>query len=277
MAFWGLLLLDVNKPELLGVFIGLTYTFYSSFFIRSFVKNENRKLLFIKFIGPVLYLLVGFYAQPINLYSVIAPINIAFLIFCISLFSKDALPKKEVQFFVIAFMYLYSFSLYNLWDKNINQKSKLNQYDFERKAQSITYDIPKLSQYKFLDSNFDTISLSNNNDYVIIETWNEKCPPCFKAIAGMADFYKNIETKAKHYNVYVQSRKNIDFSKVFTFDRIKNKKSILVDLNLQSDAALSQYPVFLVFNKHGNLIFSQIGYTDDTKKQLQDGILSAIK
>jgi len=55
MVFWGLLLLDLNKPGLIGIFIGLAYTFYSSFIIRSFVEKETQKLKLIKFIGSSIF------------------------------------------------------------------------------------------------------------------------------------------------------------------------------------------------------------------------------
>jgi len=280
MAFWGLLLLDINKPGLLGVFIGLTYTFYSSFLIRFFVKEENRKLIFIKFIGPVFYLLVGFYVASSSAYHLLHPIYIAFLLFCIASFYKDFVPKKEVQFFVVAFIYLYSFSLYNIWDKEANRRVQANRYDFELSESSEAGQdkIPNLSHYQFLNSNLDSINLSGTNEYVIIETWNEKCPPCFRAMIGMADFYEKIKEKANQYYVYIPARKKrkLDYKKIFSFDKIADKSCILVDVNLQKDALLEQYPVFLVFDKKGELVYKQIGYKGFISRKIEEGILSVL-
>lgn len=276
MAFWGLLFLDINKPGLIGIFIGLAYTFYSSFIIRSFVEEETFKLKLIKFVGPLTYVLLLAYTQKFSLYNLISPINIAFLIFCIAVFYKDKSPKKEVQFFVLAFIYLYSFSIYNIWDKS-NRISTKNNYDFALKGQSIDRKIPNLAHYQFLNSDLDSIRLSEKNEYTIIETWNEKCPPCFKAMAEMDVFYNNIANKAKQYYVYIPSRKAVAYDKIFAFDKIKDKHRILVDINLQNDALLDQYPVFLVFDKKGVLVFSQIGYHSNTKTDLQKSILSVLK
>jgi thiol-disulfide isomerase/thioredoxin len=276
MAFWGLLFLDLNKPGLIGIFIGLAYTFYSSFIIRYFVEEETQKLKLIKFIGPVIFLLLTLYTQKISAYILISPINIAFLIFCIALFSKAKFPKKEVQFFVVAFIYLYSFSVYNIWEHSNKVRAK-NRYDFAIKATSIDRKIPDLSHYQFLNSNLDYIRLSEKNEYVIIETWNEKCPPCFKAMAEMDAFYEDIASKANQYYVYIPSRKRVTYDKIFSFEKIKDKSRILVDVNLQEDALLDQYPVFLVFNKKGKLVFSQIGYDSETKTELQKNILSVLK
>lgn len=275
MIFWGLLFLDLNKPGLLGIFIGLGYTFYSSFIIRCFVEEEHIKLKIIKFIGPTIYVLLSLYTQKISLYSLISPINMAFFIFCIALFSKDKFPKKEVQFFVVAFIYLYSFSIYNVWDKGMRVNAR-NNYDFEIQAKSINRKIPDLSHYQFLNSDLDSIHLSGKDEYIIIETWNEKCIPCFKAMAGMNDFYKNIAAKAKQYYVYIPVKKTVNYDKVFAFDKIEDKSSILIDINLQDDALLNQYPVFLVFDKEGTLVFSQVGYKESAKKDLQKGILSVL-
>jgi len=193
----------------------------------------------------------------------------------VALFSKDKFPKREVQFFVVAFIYLYSFSIYNIWDKSNRIKTK-NTYDFAIKAESINRKIPNLSHYQFLNSDLDSIRLSGKNEYTIIETWNEKCAPCFKAMAEMDLFYDEIAPKANQYYVYIKSRKLVAYDKIFAFDKIKDKDRILVDINLQEDALLDQYPVFFVFDKKGALVFSQIGYSSETKSDLQKNILSVL-
>lgn len=276
---WGLLLLDSAKPGLLGVFIALIYTFYSSFYIRAFIEKETFKLKIIKFISPTFYLLLFSYTQVFNLYYFINPIFIAFLIFGITSFFKNGLPKKEVQFFVIAFIYLYSFSLYNIWDNSVRMRIKYNSYNFETEDRALNKKIPNLFHYRFLNSSLDSISLGKNEKYTIIETWNEKCPPCFSAIKEMAFFYDSLKLSVNQYYVYIPRKKNTNFNynDVFSFDKINNKEKILIDINLQEDAYLDSYPVFLVFNKKGELVFSQIGYQSSHKQVLEKEILSVIK
>lgn len=203
------------------------------------------------------------------------------MLFCIATFSKDKFPRKEVQFFVIAFVFLYSFSVDEKRKNAMLQEIKArpsvhaSPYDFELKEGVM--NIPNLSHYKFLNSNLDSIKLSGGGEYIIVETWNEKCIPCLRAMEEMRDFYKEMETKASLYHVYIPAKRNIDYPKVFSFEKIKKKHNILVDINLQKDAQLKGYPAFLVFDKSGNLVFSQIGYSSNKKKQLQDGILKAIQ
>lgn len=282
IVFWGLLLLDPNKPGLFGIFVAMVYTFYSAFIIRSFVEKETRLLTATKFLGPIIYVVVFLFAQPFNLYSIIAPINVAFLLFCIALSSKDAFPKKEVQFFVVAFIYLYSFSLYNIWDNASRQQVKKNQYDFgdsiQVKEKYITKKIPNLDHYPFLNSNLDTVTLAETGKYTIIETWNERCLSCFKAMNELADFYPRTDSKANQYYVYIPTKnRKTDYTKVFAFDKIKDKNRILIDVNLQESAFLNEFPVFFVFSPSGELVFSQIGYKSDAKEELKDGIMAVLK
>lgn len=284
IPFWGFLLLDPNKPGLFGIFVAMIYTFYSAFIIRSFVEKETRLLTAIKFIGPVIYIAVYFYAQPFNLQIITAPVNIAFLLFCIALSSKDVFPKKEVQFFVVAFIYLYSFSLYNVWTNAGIKQANENRYDFgfrdsiQVKARYITKKIPDLAHYQFLNSNLDTVTLEKTGKYTIIETWNERCLPCFKAMNELTDFYTRTDSKANQYYVYIPTKnRTTDYTKVFAFDRIKDKNRILIDVNLQESAFLNEFPVFFVFSPSGELVFSQIGYNSDTKEALKEGILAVLK
>lgn len=55
LGFWSLLLLSRNEPRIVGTLVGLIYSFYSSFIIRSFVEEETRKLTIIKYIGPLFF------------------------------------------------------------------------------------------------------------------------------------------------------------------------------------------------------------------------------
>lgn len=283
IILWSLLLLNLNRPGLLGIFIALAYTFYSAYIIRCFVEQETRNLMIVKFISPVFFLALFFYAQTFSFctffYTFLSPISIAFLLFCVAAFSKDNFPKKEVQFFVIAFIYVYSFSLYNIWDKALLQEIRSNSYapyDFEIKGEALDKDIPSLPYYQFLNSNLDSIKLSGTNEYVIIETWNEKCIPCFKAMEEMADFYGNIESKTNQYYIYIPTKNNLDYTKIFSFEKIQDKSNILVDINLQKDALLKGYPVFLVFNKVGELVYKETGYSTALKNKIQKNILNAL-
>ena len=60
------------------------------------------------------------------------------------------------------------------------------------------------------------------------------------------------------------------------FDKIKEKSHILLDLHLQKDAFLDSYPVFLVFDKKGELVFSQIGYSSEHKEVLKKNIRAVL-
>ena len=106
ILFWGLLFLDSNSAGYLGVFIGLTYTFYSSFLIKQLVSKETFTLKLIKVFGPVFYVTSNIIINGFDLYFIIHPINIAFIIFFIAFFQNNKFPSKVMQFFIISFIYL---------------------------------------------------------------------------------------------------------------------------------------------------------------------------
>ena len=282
MIFWGLLLLKMNEHGNLGVFMALIYTFYSTYLIRNTVEKENQNLKLLKAIGPLFYfasnIVINFKFKGSFL---INPINIACLFFGISYFSKGKMPNKTLQFFAISFIYLYSFSIYDIW---INSSySRLPKYDFTKKNHSTDVQVYKstLSDYNFLNSNKDTITLKNNNKFTIIETWNEKCIPCLRAISDLQSYYKSISKFSNQFYIYEPANKysDIDFEKVFSFNEINEKEKILVDLNKQmyAELELSGYPYFLLFNNKGKLIYKKLGYSFGQKKKLQDTIFALIK
>ncbi len=286
ILFWGLLFLDNNEAGLVGVFIGLVYTFYSSFFINDFVRKETSLLKVIKVSGPVLYVVSNLIFNKINYLSLIHPINIAFLVFMVSLFIKSKFPSKALQFFMISLIYLYSFTIYEKWENN--RDDNYSPYNFNSKNlnnnnnnnnNNDTIPLSLLNSFIFLDSNLDTVSIATDDKYTIIETWNERCVPCLMAIPGMNKFYHSLEDYSNQYYIYKakNSYSNLDYNKVFSFDKINDKDKILIDIDMYDKLYINGYPYFLVFNKNGKLIFKQIGYNENMKIELQDTIQKLCK
>lgn len=276
---WGLLFLDPSKPGLLGVFLCLNYTFYSSYIISRFVSEETSFLKVFKLFGPSFYFIANLFIVEITWLWFLNPINVAFFLVGIAFFDKSNFPKKETQFFIIAFTYLYSFSLYNKWDNHLNETISINSsYDFESNKKTKKTSSLNLMNYKFLTENLDSTEIELRDKYTIIETWNEKCPPCLKAIPEMHDFYTQIKEKANQLYIYIPRKGSykLDYGKVFSFEKIIDKSKILVDINLQSDAMLEGYPTFLIFDKKGNLVFEKKGYNSNKRKELEEEIKSIV-
>lgn len=278
VLIWGLLFLDIDKPGQLGIFLGMIYTFYSPFLIRKFIVKENKVLLIIKFFAPVIYFASYLLMQKPNLFSFLSPLTFSIAILLISVWNKQEVPKREIQFFVIFSIYLYAYSIYPKWDKYNNSfETENSPYNFNTKSLPLdTFTINKsLFDCKFINYNLDTIQLKPNNyDYIIVETWNEKCLPCLKAIPDMNSFYNTLNDNILHIYIYKSYEKttNLDFKSVFSFELINNNKIIFVDLEMYSWLNLSGYPYFLIFDKNGKLKFKHQGYNSNFKEEIQDSI-----
>jgi hypothetical protein len=276
---WRFLLYDIGYTGFIGVFLGLIYTFYSSYLVKNLVEKEISRYTFIKFLMPVAFLLVTICQIPYDsIFTFLNPVIIAFMLFLSVHFDKRKFPKFEVQFFLIFFVYLYSFSLTaSLWQYYISiaERKKYNFTLKEDKALTEENNL-NLNHYKFLNQSLDTVKIETSEKYIVIETWNEKCPPCMKAIPEMSSFYSNIKSKVTNYYVYIPigKSKKLNTQKVFNFDKIKEKNKILVDINLQKDTELEEYPVFFVFDKNGNRRLLYKGYN---KEELQQKITEVIK
>jgi thiol-disulfide isomerase/thioredoxin len=276
---WRFLLYDIGYMGFTGVFLGLIYTFYSPYLVKNLVEKEIRRYILVKFLLPVAFLLVTICQIPYDsIFTFLNPVIIAFMLYLSVHFDKRKYPKFEVQFFLIFFVYLYSFSLTaSLWQYYISiaERKKYNFTIKEDKALTEENNL-NLYHYKFLNQSLDTVKIETSGKYIIIETWNEKCPPCMKAIPEMSSFYSNLKSKVTNYYVYIPIRKSkkLNTQKVFNFDKIKEKNKILVDINLQKDTELEEYPVFFVFDKNGSRRLLYKGYN---KEELQLKITEVIK
>jgi thiol-disulfide isomerase/thioredoxin len=277
---WYFFVQDIGYLGYWGLFFSLVLTFYSAFFIR-FVKLETKLFTIIKFAIPVAFLLFTFatmsYSSTLTVFN---PIIFAFVLLSASLASSQKIPTKHYQFFAVFFSYLYASVVYDkIWQQPVlgtearalqvgipPQKDKVK----DKKEALISLD---LAHFRFVNSSQDTIIIDPQGKYVIIETWNEKCPPCMKAIPEMIVFYEEIQAHANHYYLYIPNlakNTSLDINKVFSFDKIKTKDKILIDQSLQKDLNLDSYPVFILFDKEGKQVFQHIGYD-------KEAIVSAMK
>ncbi|MFQ5447875.1 MAG: TlpA family protein disulfide reductase, partial [Saprospiraceae bacterium] len=116
-----------------------------------------------------------------------------------------------------------------------------------------------------INSDLDTVNLLNSLDkYILLETWNETCLPCIKAMKELPDFYKSMQSKMETYYLYENSNERVrkKFDKIFNFKNIKDKTKILIDINeeLYKGLNMKGFPYFLLFDSQGNLIYHSRGY-----------------
>ncbi|MBK8388614.1 MAG: hypothetical protein IPL23_04710 [Saprospiraceae bacterium] len=273
---WGLLLLSIDKPGQLGIFLCLLYTFYSCVLIKNVVKEETQGLRIVKFIGPTVYLIAFAFTGKIDLNFLLNPVLAGFVVFAISSFINEKIPSVVSQAAMAFFCYLYAFSIYPMWNTVAEDPSE--KYDFSigvalEESQDTSIN---LKDFIFLNANRDTFSLTANDKFVILESWNESCAPCIKAMKDLPPYYKQIADAADQFYLYEYDQKKVkvDFDKVFDFKLIEEKHKILVDIesNLYSKYELSGYPYFLIFDKKGKLVFKHLGYGLAYQSALQDSI-----
>lgn len=289
VLFWWAFFLSggLLSEEALQVTLGLVYTFYSSYLIRTLVQKETRLLKFIKLCLPTAYLLAKVIVLPIffiDWYTLLDPFIAAMLLLIIATFDKRKLPSLVGHFFVISGIILYAVWLHPTWQK-ASKRAALEfnpMYDFRLQKNQVSSNIPSLDTYCFLDANLDTFRLSGTGKYTLIETWNERCAPCLQAIDDLHDFYGSLKGEVNQHYVYMDmglgkgNDPEIDFQQVFNFEKIKAKDRICLDINLQQTAQLNVLPYFLLFDKKGELVYQQRGYSSSAKEALQDSIRAAM-
>lgn len=277
---WYFFIQDIGYLGYWGLFFSLVLSFYSAFFIR-FARLETKLFTVVKFAVPVALLLFTFATMSYSsILTVLNPIIFAFVLLSVSLANSQKIPPKHYQFFAVFFSYLYSSALYdNVWQYQVlGAEARALQVGIPRqedktrdKKEALIY--LNLAHFKFINSSQDTINIAPQGKFVIMETWNEKCPPCMKAIPEMIVFYEEIQAHANHYYLYIPNlskNTSLDMNKVFSFDKIKTKDKILIDQSLQKDLNLDSYPVFMLFDKDGKQVFQHIGYD-------KEAIISAMK
>ena len=137
------------------------------------------------------------------------------------LFKKEEL--KPIHFIIpLTFFYIYAFSVFPIWERTLYVPTT-ETYDFAE--DSITIEQTNLNEFRFLDANFDTINLTTEKEYIIIETWNETCVPCIKAMTELPELYRKIDNRFDQYYLYEPNNKNgkVDYDKIFKFKKIKEK------------------------------------------------------
>jgi hypothetical protein len=284
IPIWGLLFLIPESPGNFGAFFGLIYTFYSSILIENHVERETTILKFLKIIGPLFYFFSSIFLLKINLLFLINPILISFLVFCLSYIVRNVIKIPSVNFFILSFFIIYSFVLFPMWENFMDQKARLmdqkNEIDLSIGDKQ---DVVNLNKFMFINQNYDTFNLINNlnnNKYIIIETWNENCPPCLRAIKDLEKFYLEIQNYADNYYLY-KANKNFDVSHykfVFTYPKIHDHTKIIIDNlnNFHEKLNLNSVPYFFIFNKEGKLVFKFEGYSSMISNNLKNSMRNIV-
>jgi len=285
ITIWGFCFLNYEQANAYTAAMGLSFTILSVYFFQkrfNFELNLPDKILLLAL--PILYsttlyiqlfpsikgkfelLHLLFYIHIVN------PVNIGLLVLLLGLTKLKELSKPVNIFIFLYLILFYVHFLYPDW-RGIQFISITEDFDTEMsndaKAQKenisqVNYS-ENLSKFSFINSTLDTINLpTHSTKYILLETWNETCLPCVKAMKELPDFYKSIQNKVEVYYLYEHQKEHVrrKFEKIFNFKNIEDKSKILIDINEELYKALNMkgYPYFLLFDSQGNLRYHSRGY-----------------
>ncbi len=271
MTAWPLLMFGGYLPIGWGTFTALCYTFYSAYEIRKLVAQETISLRWVKLSGPIFIILTFLYLNSWYWFSIINPLHIAFFVLVgVTFLDPKTMPTRLTQFFVVSFIAGYSMTFVNDWKRlNLNaSNSKIPNFELnEPFADTKLVTDSNLSSLQFLNKSLDSIQLNGTGKYTLIETWNERCVPCVRAMKDLKDYYDTLGNTIQQKYVYVAARPGValDYTKIFSYKHISHQDRILVNINMQEELGLQGYPNFLLFDPTGKLILKQLGYAPSQK------------
>ena len=287
ISVWSICFVGYKQSDDYTSAMGLSFTFLSIYFLQKeydFKLSLSDKLFVIAF--PVLYL-ISWYFIIFNTYftnfkyslyfklfyiHIINPLNIALLVLLLGLTKMKDLSKLSNLFIFIYITLFYAYFFHSAWrgfqfaslTKNFDTEKIIEPETQKAKEPDLNYTV-NLSDFSFINSDLDTLSSLNSSEkYILLETWNETCFPCIKAMKELPDFYRSIQNKAEVYYLYENSKEHVrrKFEDIFNFKNIEDKSKILIDINqdLYKELNMNGFPYFLLFDSKGNLIFHSRGY-----------------
>lgn len=268
-GLWYFLVQDIGYLGYWGLSLAFVLSFYSPFLIRLLQPEASKALGLIKLALPAAFVVYSLLteAEGLSRFDFFHPLIWAFLLSALSLANSRTFPPLPYQFFALFICYFYPFKAYEAaWFKpKLKAITIPMQFHPPKPAQPIAQVLPSfnLGDFGFINRAGDTVVLQHPGQFTIIETWNERCPPCMKAIPEMSPFYEQVKDRAKQYYLYIPSRSKssvLDSSQVFNFSKIEDKTKILLDQDLQERFGFDSYPAFLIFDPSGNLVYQQVGY-----------------
>lgn len=266
---WGLTLLDNTYNSYASKTIGLAYTVLSVVLMKNspyYNKKWITKILF--FFGAVVYLIATFAVGGFKFYSFIHPIVFAFILFSVSFIWVKKLNFKQL-FFPLFLCYLYGFHLHLYYE----------DYKKEIKITKPVHQEENIGNFSFINFEQDTIELSQQK-YIMLQTWNETCPPCKRAIKDLQPFLLAQNQKLDFYYLYKGNPKRaLSLDAIFSYKHIALKEKILADIENRFDKKLgaSSYPSFLFFDTKGNYIGQFKGYNKVKKQEVEAQIKELIQ
>ena len=263
IPIWGLGLLAIQTSNILTIFFTILL---SSILHYRILSRRGNKVLAFSLVGPFLYIAFLFTAhlfyQPFEEFYT-HPILWAFIIFLIPILLYRAKKRWPYLSMVVATS-LYTFVIYpdstyyNSWGKDESVEKQAIQTELN------------LKDYLFIKQSKQQQPLPLDKKFILLETWNETCPPCLKSIRNLQDTISNIKGLKNYYLYQQRGQQKLSVDSILHYGLIKNKNKIIVDPQnrLYDSLRLNAYPYFLLFSSEGDLIDSYKGYHKSIEQDL---------
>ncbi len=260
---WGLFLLNPDTSSQFTVFTAYLITFLILNYAIQRIQPSSLVIKSLILAGPIFYLL----ASIVVIQDI--PALLTFPIVWIFVFSLIIFwmiyAKMLFRFMVtISFASLYAFAIYPK-----TEFAKTQTFDFERIESELSTN-HTLSDFSFLNSQMDSVVLTQLNKPILIETWNETCGPCIQSIRDLQEILAK-DTSFHHVYLYqYRGKKHLDANTIFNYEEIKSSEKILIDIDnkLFETLQLNSYPYFLVYDREGRLRSYHSGYNRKKKGEV---------
>lgn len=269
LPIWGLSFLATSFANQLTLVYGLLLTAGIFSWLGSRGRELDKRAYLLGLSGPIFYLIAMVFAQQELSWEAVLPnpILMGFLVASLSLLIT---VRKLVFFpFIVASVVAYATFVFPIYQTNI----ELGNVDFEeiiQKKDSLT--LVPLSEFPSLHQEVTNKLKEGNYDYVLIETWNEKCKPCMESMNDLQSF---MDTNPQVLHVFLYQKMgstNLSDNEVKEFKKISDSNKILIDENnaYYDRMKLSGYPYFILYDTDGNTLDWFSGYLSHFQKDYEN-------
>jgi len=268
MLLWGYTTLSAATANTLLAGIMMFGAFTISVLTKKLFLNKKIDICLFM-LCPTIYLIISicfFVIDKSTLFEIITfPILWLFAITFFSLFQKKITFLNSSLMLVLACF--YGFFIYPLTGLGLNNNytQQMLLKDDERCQPNYNYN---LDEFLFINYKLDTICFAGLDKPLLVETWNETCPPCLRSIKDLEDSFASNPNFDVMYLYQKRGKKWLTNNKVINYKHIKNKSNIYIDKenNFETYMNLTSMPYYLMYNRNGELMGTHLGYNSDKKE-----------
>ena len=269
LPIWGLSFLATAFANQLTLVYGLVLTAGIFSWLGSKGRELDKRAYLLGLSGPIFYLIAMVFAQQELAWETVLP-NPILMGFMVAILSLLIAVRKLVFYpFIVASVIAYATFIFPIYQTNI----ELGDIDFEeiiQKKDSLT--LVPLSEFPSLHQEVTNKLKEGNYNYVLIETWNEKCKPCMESMNDLQSF---MDTNPQVLHVFLYQKMgntNLSDTEVKDFKKISNSNKILIDVNnaYYDRLKLSGYPYFILYDTDGNTLDWFSGYLSHFQKDYEN-------